>query len=35
LRPGEVRSFARALLDAADSRDLKATTLQAAKAATG
>jgi hypothetical protein len=35
LRPAEVRSFARALLDAADALDLKAKTLQAAKAATG
>jgi len=33
LRPGEVRSFARALLDAADALDLKAKTLQAAKTA--
>ena len=35
LRPAEVRSFARALLDAADSMDLKAKMLQAAKTATG
>jgi hypothetical protein len=33
LRPGEVRSFARALLDAADALDLKARTLQASKTA--
>lgn len=33
LRPGEVRSFARALLDAADTLDLKAKTLQAEKSA--
>ncbi|CAM5362156.1 hypothetical protein [Rhodanobacter lindaniclasticus] len=33
LRPGEVRSFARALLDAADALDLKAKALQAAKVA--
>ncbi|HZX72249.1 MAG TPA: hypothetical protein VFE77_15660 [Rhodanobacter sp.] len=33
LRPAEVRSFARALLDAADALDLKAKTLQAAKSA--
>ena len=33
LRPAEVRSFARALLDAADSMDLKAKMLQAAKTA--
>jgi hypothetical protein len=32
LRPSEVRSFARALLDAADSLDLKVKTLHAAKA---
>ena len=31
LRPGEVRSFARALLDAADTMDLKSKSLQAAK----
>jgi hypothetical protein len=31
LRPAEVRSFARALLDAADELDLKTKTLQAAK----
>ena len=31
LRPAEVRSFARALLDAADALDLKAKMLQAAK----
>lgn len=35
LRPAEVRSFARALLDAADALDLKIKTLQAAKSATG
>ncbi|HEY8586223.1 MAG TPA: hypothetical protein VIL60_05775 [Rhodanobacter sp.] len=35
LRPAEVRSFARALLDAADDLDLKARTLQAAKTAAG
>lgn len=35
LRPAEVRSFARALLDAADSMDLKAKMLQAAKTAAG
>lgn len=35
LRPAEVRSFARALLDAADALDLKAKMLQAAKTATG
>lgn len=35
LRPAEVRSFARALLDAADNLDLKAKTLQAAKMAAG
>ena len=35
LRPAEVRSFARALLDAADALDLKAKTLQAAKGAAG
>src|SRR5690242_19768194 len=35
LRPAEVRSFARALLDAADTLDLKAKALQAAKMATG
>ncbi len=34
LRPAEVRSFARALLDAADTLDLKIKTLQAAKSAT-
>lgn len=33
LRPAEVRSFARALLDAADELDLKTKTLQAAKSA--
>ncbi len=33
LRPGEVRSFARALLDAADTMDLKSKALQAAKSA--
>ena len=33
LRPAEVRSFARALLDAADTLDLKAKILQAAKTA--
>lgn len=33
LRPGEVRSFARALLDAADEMDLKSKLLRAAKAA--
>ena len=33
LRPAEVRSFARALLDAADSLDLKTKTLQASKIA--
>jgi hypothetical protein len=33
LRPGEVRSFARALLDAADAMDLKSKMLQAAKTA--
>ncbi len=33
LRPGEVRSFARALLDAADAMDLKSKALQAAKSA--
>ena len=33
LRPAEVRSFARALLDAADTLDLKTKTLQAAKSA--
>jgi hypothetical protein len=32
LRPAEVRSFARALLDAADALDLKLKTLQATKA---
>jgi hypothetical protein len=32
LRPAEVRSFARALLDAADTLDLKAKALQAARA---
>jgi hypothetical protein len=31
LRPAEVRSFARALLDAADELDLKTKALQAAK----
>ncbi len=31
LRPAEVRSFARALLDAADALDLKTKALQAAK----
>lgn len=31
LRPAEVRSFARALLDAADALDLKTKSLQAAK----
>ncbi|HWU77683.1 MAG TPA: hypothetical protein VN043_14355 [Rhodanobacter sp.] len=31
LRPAEVRSFARALLDAADALDLKAKTLQASR----
>ena len=35
LRPAEVRSFARALLDAADALDLKAKMLQAAKTAAG
>jgi len=35
LRPAEVRSFARALLDAADTLDLKTKALQAAKTATG
>lgn len=35
LRPGEVRSFARALLDAADALDLKTKLLQAAKTAAG
>ena len=33
LRPAEVRSFARALLDAADAMDLKSKMLQAAKPA--
>lgn len=33
LRPGEVRSFARALLDAADALDQKAKSLQAARQA--
>jgi hypothetical protein len=33
LRPSEVRSFARALLDAADAMDLKSKMLQAAKSA--
>lgn len=33
LRPAEVRSFARALLDAADALDLKTKMLHAAKAA--
>ncbi|MGB3461380.1 MAG: hypothetical protein WBA33_05360 [Rhodanobacter lindaniclasticus] len=33
LRPAEVRSFARALLDAADALDLKAKMFQAAKTA--
>jgi hypothetical protein len=31
LRPGEVRSFARALLDAADAMDLQSKSLRAAK----
>lgn len=31
LRPAEVRSFARALLDAADALDLKTKSLQAAR----
>lgn len=31
LRPAEVRSFARALLDAADALDLKTKTLHAAR----
>ena len=31
LRPGEVRSFERALLDAADTLDQKAKSLQAAR----
>lgn len=31
LRPAEVRSFARALLDAADAMDLKSKMLQAAR----
>ncbi|MDQ6647175.1 MAG: hypothetical protein M3Y93_08065 [Pseudomonadota bacterium] len=31
LRPAEVRSFARALLDAADALDLKVKTLHASK----
>ena len=35
LRPAEVRSFARALLDAADTLDLKVKTLQASKMAAG
>lgn len=35
LRPSEVRSFARALLDAADTLDLKTKTLHAARAAAG
>ncbi len=35
LRPAEVRSFARALLDAADALDLKTKALQVAKMATG
>jgi len=35
LRPAEVRSFARALLDAADALDLKAKMLQASKMAAG
>lgn len=35
LRPGEVRSFARALLDAADAMDLKSKMLQAAKTVPG
>ena len=35
LRPAEVRSFARALLDAADALDLKVKMLQAAKTAAG
>lgn len=34
LRPAEVRSFARALLDAADALDLKTKMLHAAKSAT-
>jgi hypothetical protein len=33
LRPAEVRSFARALLDAADTLDLKTKMLHAAKSA--
>ena len=33
LRPAEVRSFARALLDAADALDLKTKMLHAAKSA--
>ena len=33
LRPGEVRSFARALLDAADALDLQSKLLRAAKSA--
>ena len=33
LRPAEVRSFARALLDAADALDLRTKMLQAAKSA--
>jgi hypothetical protein len=33
LRPAEVRSFARALLDAADAMDLKSKMLQASKSA--
>lgn len=33
LRPAEVRSFARALLDAADAMDLKSKMLQAARTA--
>lgn len=35
LRPAEVRSFARALLDAADALDQRAKTLQAAKVTSG
>ena len=34
LRPAEVRSFARALLDAADTLDQRVKTLQASKDAT-
>ena len=33
LRPGEVRSFARALLDAADEMDLKTKLLRATRSA--